>query len=158
MSEIQDAVVYEIDVSAPLARVFEALTVPDQVPRWWGGRGGGQSYRCTKFEGELRVGGRWRCFGVDGSGGNFEVTGSYLRLEPPHLLETTWKASWTGDAETRVLWELTATKNGTHVRLCHSGLAAYPQIAMAYRGWPRLLEWLRAFVDACETVGSRFER
>lgn len=155
MSEIQDAVVYEIDVSAPPARVFEALTCPDQVPQWWGGRGVGQAYRCTEFECELRVGGRWRCLGLDGTGSGFEVAGIYLELDPPRVLETTWRASWTGEVETNVRWELSPSKHGTHVRLCHRGFAAHPEIAMAYRGWPRMLEWLRAFLDAGESVDSR---
>lgn len=157
MSEIRDAVVYEIDVSAPLARVFAALTLPDQVPQWWGGRGAGQAYRCTKFEGELRVGGRWSCLGVDGTGAGFEVTGVYLELEPPRVLESTWKASWTGAAETKVRWELSPSKTGTRVKICHSGLAAHPKIAMAYRGWSQMLQWLQSFAEAGETVESRMD-
>jgi uncharacterized protein YndB with AHSA1/START domain len=152
---IQDSIVFEINVSARPERVFEALTHPDQVPQWWGGRGAGQTYRCTKFERELRVGGRWLCTGVDGAGGRFEVSGEYLQVDPPNLLVSTWKASWTGEAETTIRWELAASENGTRVKVCHSGFAAHPEIAMAYRGWPQMLGWLQAFVDAGESVSSR---
>lgn len=67
----------------------------------------------------------------------------------------TWIASWTGEAKTIVRWELTATKAGTLVRIRHSGLAAYPEIAQSYRGWPRMLGWLRAFLENGETVDMR---
>jgi len=152
---IQDFVDYEIHVAVRPERVFEALTNPAQVPQWWGGRGAGQEYRCTAFERELQVGGRWRCRGVDGSGGKFEVSGEYLELDPPRLLVSTWRASWTGDARTTVRWELAATETGTQVKMRHSGFAAHPEIAMAYRGWPQMLSWLREFVESGETVLSR---
>lgn len=155
MTKIQDAIEYEIEIAAPPERIFQALTEPAQVPQWWGGRGAGQSYRCTHFERELRVGGRWKCLGLDGDGREFEVTGVYTELDPPLRLKSTWKASWTGDAETMVHWDLTATGNGTHVLLRHSGLAAHPEIAMAYRGWPQMLNWLRAYVEKGTRVDAR---
>lgn len=154
-TSIEDSVVYEIHVAARPERVFEALTNPAQVPQWWGGSGAGQEYRCTAFERELRVGGHWRCLGVDGRGGGFQVSGDYLELDPPRLLVSTWEASWTGDAKTIVRWELTATETGTQVTIRHSGFATHPEIAMAYRGWPQMLSWLRGFVESGETVHSR---
>jgi hypothetical protein len=44
---------------------------------------------------------------------------------------------------------------GTRVRLRHTGLAAYPEIAQAYQGWPRMLSWLQAFMERGETVAMR---
>ena len=85
----------------------------------------------------------------------FEVSGEYLLLDPPRLLEHTWVASWTGTAKTVVRWELTAAEQGTLVRIRHRGLAAYPEIGRSYRGWPRMLSWLQAFVERGETVEAR---
>jgi uncharacterized protein YndB with AHSA1/START domain len=152
---VQDAIVYEIYIAATPERVFEALVNADQVPQWWGGQGAGQAYRCTEFTTDLRVGGKWRCVGVDGSGREFNVTGEYLEVNPPNLLVSLWKASWTGEAETTVRWELTAAGKGTQVRIRHSGFADRPEIATAYRGWPNMLSWLAAFLEKGETVSSR---
>ncbi|HEY3929040.1 MAG TPA: SRPBCC domain-containing protein [Candidatus Koribacter sp.] len=151
-----DEIVNEIDIAATPARVFQALVSAEQVPQWWGGKGGNQAYLCQKFESELRVGGKWRCSGITGSGGPFEVSGEYIDIDPPHKLSTTWIASWTGTAQTVVRWELTETNSGTHVVVRHSGLSRYPEIAQAYRGWPGMLRWLQALLEKHETAQQRF--
>lgn len=147
-----DEIVSEIEIAAPPERVFEALTDPKQVVQWWGEKG---VYRCTRFESDLRPRGKWRAAGVDGHGNDFEVTGEYLEIDPPRVLACTWKATWTGDVQTTVRWELGATERGTRVRVRHSGLAAHSEIASAYRGWPRMLGWLRALAERGETVEDR---
>ncbi|MGH9639288.1 MAG: SRPBCC family protein [Bryobacteraceae bacterium] len=148
----QDAVVAEIEIAAPPERVFQALIDPAQVVKWWGQQG---VYRCTKFEADLRVGGKWRSTGIDGRGRDFEILGTYLEVAPPLLLATTWVATWTGDVQTTVRWELQPVAKGTLVRIRHSGLAAHPQLAQSYRGWPRMLGWIQSLVDRGETVDDR---
>jgi uncharacterized protein YndB with AHSA1/START domain len=96
-----------------------------------------------------------RTVGVDREGEPFEVTGKYVTVDRPRVLETSWVASWTGNVETRVRWELEPTKEGTLVRIRHSGLAAHPEVKESYRGWPRMLEWLQAFLERGETVKDR---
>lgn len=148
----QDEVTAEIEIAASLERVFRALTDPAQVVQWWGQKG---IYRCTNFEAHLRVGGKWRSSGIDARGQNFEVSGTYLEIEPPRLLVTTWVATWTGNVQTTVHWELQPIGEGTLVRIRHSGLAAHPQLAQSYRGWPRMLGWLQALIERSETVDGR---
>jgi uncharacterized protein YndB with AHSA1/START domain len=148
----RDSLVSEIHVAAGPERVFQALIDPQQVPQWWGQDG---IYRCTKFNADLRVGGKWRNSGVGPDGGNFEIAGEYLEIDPPRLLATTWLASWTGEVKTMVRWELTPTDQGTMVRIVHSGLAAHPEIAQSYKGWPRMLGWLQAFLEDGKTVDTR---
>lgn len=147
-----DEIVSEMEIAAAPGRVFEALVDPKQVVQWWGEKG---VYRCTRFESDPRVGGKWRATGVDGQGRDFEVSGEYLEIDRPRALEVTWKATWTGDVQTKVRWELEAVGSGTRVRVRHSGLAAHPEIANAYRGWPRMLGWLRGLVERGETVEDR---
>jgi uncharacterized protein YndB with AHSA1/START domain len=147
-----DEVTAEIEIGAPPQRVFQALTDPAQVVKWWGQKG---VYRCTNFEADLRVGGKWRSSGTDGRGQNFEVAGTYLEIDPPRLLVTTWVATWTGDVQTTVRWELQPVAKGTLIRIRHSGLAAHPQLAQSYRGWPRMLGWLQALVERGETADER---
>lgn len=145
----------EIRIAAPPERVFQALVDPELVVKWWGGRGEGQSFRCAQFECDLRPGGKWRSAGVDAQGHPFEVVGEYLEIDLPRLLVYTWTASWTAEVPTTVRWELEPTDQGTLVRHLHSGLAAHPELAGSFRGWPRMLGWLRALLERGETVDER---
>ncbi len=147
-----DIIVNEIHINAAPERVFQALVDPQQVPQWWG-QGG--VYRCTRFDSDLRAGGKWRSSGVGPDAGKFEVSGEYLEISPPRVLAYTWTASWTGDAKTVVRWELIPAAGGTLVKIRHSGLAAYPELAKSYQGWPRMLGWLQALLERGETVDDR---
>ena len=153
MSELNpDVIVSEIHIAAKPERVFEALVDPEQVVQWWGQNG---IYRCTHFSADLRVGGKWQSSGVGPDAGRFEVAGEFLEVVPPRVLAYTWVASWTGTAKTTVRWELMPSGQGTLVTIRHSGLAAYPEIAQSYRGWPRMLGWLQALLERGETVETR---
>lgn len=152
ISPDQDVIVCEIQIAARPEQVFEAIVEPRQVLSWWGQTG---VYRCTDFQADVRPGGRWRSRGIGPDGGPFEVSGEYLQVDPPRLLEHTWIASWTGDAKTTVRWELEPTASGTVLRLRHSGLAAHPGIGESYRGWPRMLGWIQALLERRESVQDR---
>jgi uncharacterized protein YndB with AHSA1/START domain len=106
VSPNQDELISEIHISAPPERIFQALVDPQQVVKWWGQEG---IYRCTEFAADLRVGGKWRSSGVLPHGGKFEVKGEFVEVDPPRVLAYTWTASWTGEAETTVRWELSPT-------------------------------------------------
>lgn len=152
VSSDQDEITSEIEIAVPPERVFQALVDPQQVMLWWGQTG---VYRCTEFHSELRPGGKWRSAGIGPEGRPFQVTGEYLEVAPPRLLVHTWVASWTGDAQTTVRWELQTTATGTLLRLRHRGLAAHPGIGDSYRGWPRMLGWIQALLEKGETVQHR---
>lgn len=151
-----DAIVSEIYIAAPPEDVFQALVAPEFVVKWWGGQGAEQSFRCTHFQSDLRPGGKWQSSGIDGQGRPFKAAGEYVEIDPPRLLVQTWVASWTAQVTTTVRWELTPTGDGTMVRHRHSGLAAHPQIEKSFRGWPRILGWLQAFLEKGETVDERW--
>jgi uncharacterized protein YndB with AHSA1/START domain len=152
VSSDQDIIISEIHIAATPDRVFQALVIPDQVMAWWGQEG---VYQCNEFTSDLRPGGKWRSAGVGPDGGPFEVKGEYLEVDPPRLLIHTWIASWTGNVQTTVRWELQATQAGTLLRIRHSGLAAHPESAQSYRGWPRMLGWIKALLEKGETVATR---
>jgi uncharacterized protein YndB with AHSA1/START domain len=142
----------EIYIAAQPERVFQALVDPLQVVQWWGQPG---AYLCTDFAADLRAGGKWRSAGTGPDGGPFEVTGEYLEVDPPRMLVHSWVATWTGAARTTVRWELESNGAGTLLRLIHTGFAAYPGIGESYRGWPRILGWIKAFLETGETVAAR---
>jgi uncharacterized protein YndB with AHSA1/START domain len=147
----QDAVISEIDISAPPHRVFEALIDPDQLMCWFTDascpvkfwrmdprRGGSYSYATKKGKVEVN--------GVS----EFECHGEITEIDPPRLLVYTWIANWHLDKErkTVVRWELTATATGTHVKVKHSGLAVDPASRKDYSGgWTGVVEKLKQFVE-----------
>lgn len=148
-----DAVIAEMEIAAPPARVFQALTDPRQMPLWWGQR---EMYRVTKFEADVRPNGKWKSVGVNAKGETFEVGGEYLELDPPHLLVQTWIASWTGTLATKVRWELHSHDDGTLVRITHSGFAGNIAAANDHsQGWQRVLSWLSGYAEKGETVETR---
>ncbi len=65
---------------APPALVYEVMTKPEHVRRWWGQLGEGYSVPVCEID--LRVGGKWRFVNRHPQG---EVTfyGEYLELSPP---------------------------------------------------------------------------
>jgi uncharacterized protein YndB with AHSA1/START domain len=151
-----DAIFTEIFIAAPPEDVFRALVDPELVVKWWGGQGEGQRFRCTHFECDLRTGGKWRSTGIDSEGRPFEAAGEYVEVTPPHVLVQTWTASWTAQVKTTVRWELQPMDEGTLVRHQHSGLAVHPQVSQSFRGWPRILGWLQAYLEKGETVDDRW--
>jgi uncharacterized protein YndB with AHSA1/START domain len=60
-----DTIVKEVTIKAPAARIFEALSNPEQRVKWWGAEG---RFQTTHMESDLRPGGKWMMRGV-GMGG-----------------------------------------------------------------------------------------
>jgi uncharacterized protein YndB with AHSA1/START domain len=144
-----DAVITEIEISAPADRVFQAIVDRDQALQW----GGGDEFEITHWELEPRVGGKWRLVSRErqrkGAGQTFDHHGEVVQISPPRLLEYTWLANWHPDPNhrTMVRWELTPTKKGTVLKVTHSGLAQL-NVAKDYaQGWPGLVEQIKNFVE-----------
>jgi len=147
----QDAIVSEVHINAPAERVFQALIDPQQLMRWW------NSEECQTefFEMDARPGGQW-CFrtkktklNVNGMN-QFCCQGEVLEFNPPRRLTYTWIADWHDEKARRtvVRWELTPTKDGTHVKVTHSGLAQEAVARKDYSGgWPGVVEQLKKFVE-----------
>jgi len=148
----QDAVISEIEIAAPPARVFQALTDAAQLKRWF------SSPDCpAKFwQMDPRPGGRYGYATEKGSVvvnqvSEFECHGEISEYDPPRLLAYTWIANWHEDTSRRtvVRWELTPTSGGTHVKVTHSGLAQESASRKDYSGgWPGVLGMLKKFVEA----------
>jgi uncharacterized protein YndB with AHSA1/START domain len=150
----QDAVVTEIRVSATAARVFEALTDPRQLMRWWGAEG---ECKATLWEMDGRMGGKWRFASSDPSRkivvngvSEFQAEGEIVEFDPPRCLAYTWIANWHDrpGQSTLVRWELTPSEGGTLVRVTHSGLADLAVARKDYSGgWPGVVNYLKNFVE-----------
>ena len=161
----QNAVIAEIFIAAPPARVFQAISDPTQLPQWWGQPG---LYRVTKSTMDVRPGGKWRSEGLGDDGTTFYVEGEYLEVDSPRLLVHTWMGSYTGPLKTVVRWELEPTAvhglhstgpkkagTGTLVRVRQEGFAGTPDAAASHgEGWKRVLGWLEQYVLRAETVNA----
>jgi uncharacterized protein YndB with AHSA1/START domain len=162
----QDVVTGEIFIAAPPARVFQAITDPNQMPQWWGAS---NMYRIEEWKADLRVGGKWSSDGIGVDGKTFRVEGEYLEIDPPRLLIHTWICSWMGAVQTIVRWELVPQSvhglhpsgpqragTGTLVKIRQEGFAGYPAAAADHsEGWKRVMGWLVAYIEKGETVDMR---
>ncbi len=152
----RDAIVSEIDISAPPSRVFEALIDPNQLMRWFTNA----SCPAKSWQMDARLGGKYSYVtekgklvvnGVD----EFKCHGEITEIRSDaaaglYLLVYTWISNWHLDPErkTVVRWELTPTASGTHVKVTHSGLAQEPETLADYSGgWPGVVEKLKEFTE-----------
>lgn len=104
------------DFGAPIDRVYEAFTMPDQLVRWWGPEG----VSCAECEMDVREGGSWITTMVNDKGERFTVSGVYSRLVPPRELVFTWgwfQEDGTRGHETTVTISLKSTETGTRLTL-----------------------------------------
>jgi len=154
----QNAVIAEVFIAAPPARVFQAISDPAQLPKWWGQDG---LYHVTKSTMDVRPGGKWRSDGIGADGKPFYVEGEYLEVDPPHRLVHTWIGSYSGQSKTIVHWELEPhtvhglhpsgpkkSGTGTLVRVRQEGFAGNRDLANSHgEGWKRVLGWLDAYLE-----------
>jgi uncharacterized protein YndB with AHSA1/START domain len=82
------------DLSAPVARVWDALTKPEQVARWWGGIGEAGRTEVPRFE--LEVGGAWSCIERTASGEALVFGGTFREISPPSRLVFTHRCAVEG--------------------------------------------------------------
>jgi len=147
----RDDIIAEIEISAPPSRIFEALTDPAQLIRWF------DDLSCPVefWQMDARPGGSYRYetkkgpYAVNGIN-VFKTRGEIIEIDPPRLLVYTWFANWHQDQgrKTIVRWDLTPTEFGTHVKVTHSGLAQEPEASADYRGgWAGVVKKLKQFVE-----------
>jgi len=94
---------------APRALVFEAMTTPEHIRRWWGCLGEG--YSVPVCEVDLRVGGKWRY-------------GEYREIAPPDRLVFTEIFAPFPDAESVVTTVFTEEQGKTRITVT----ARYPSV------------------------------
>jgi uncharacterized protein YndB with AHSA1/START domain len=147
----RDAVISEVEISAPPDRVFHALVDQKQVMQWWTS----DDCQIESFSLDPRPGGLWTYdtrptkMNINGAS-KFHCDGEVLEYDPPRFLSYTWIANWHDRPAQRtvVRWELAASKGGTLVRVTHSGLAHLPVARKDYSGgWPGVLRDFKKFVE-----------
>jgi len=121
------------NIAAPIEQVWAALTDPTAIGDW---------IEDDSVEVDLKVGGRYQFFGR-------ATTGAFIHIEPPHLLEYTWRQQewpqvW---PDSLVRWDLRAAPAGTEVRLTHSQFPNTEERDSHAEGWDiyflePMKEWL----------------
>jgi uncharacterized protein YndB with AHSA1/START domain len=107
-------IVRSVEVGTTPERLFELLTDPAALVRWW----------PDVAELEPRLGGPVR---MTFRGGKSVVTGEVTRYEPPHGLAFTWIRAESPDVTTHVDFTVTALAPGrSRVEVVHSGWAGAP--------------------------------
>jgi uncharacterized protein YndB with AHSA1/START domain len=146
VADITEGVVLAtVDIDVPPERVFKALTT-SELTKWWGSA---ELYRTTKFEIDLKPGGRWRTEGVGADGSPFHVEGEVLEVDAPHRLVQTWKQSWDAGPATTITYTLAAIPTGTRVTVRHTGFVGRAQSCEGHsNGWARVLDWLGGHLAA----------
>lgn len=146
-TDTSDAIIKEITVNAPAERIFDALTKPEELLKWWGAQG---KFQATHVESDLRPGGKWmmRVEGncEPGTGTATVVAGEYLTIERPRLLVFTWVREEENSPETLVRWDLEEKAGVTMVRVTHSGLTS-ESLRARNGGWPLVLGLLQAYLQ-----------
>jgi len=136
-----DAVRATVEIAAPPERVFEALTDPQELAEWWGSA---HTYRTRDWRVDARPGGAWSVRTTDADGREATVDGEYRVVDPPRVLELTWRASWDDFVPTVVRYELAPVTvrgvSGTRITVTHTGVGA---TACATSGVVHGAEWLR---------------
>lgn len=82
----QDTVMIRV-FDAPRDVVFQVVTDPDLIPRWWGPR----SYTTRVDRMEVRPGGHWRFVNADARGREFGFSGVYHAVVAPERFVRTWE-------------------------------------------------------------------
>ncbi len=106
---------------APRRLVFEAMTKPEHVRRWWGSLD--ERYSMTVCEIDLRQGGRWRFVGR-GPQGQYAFHGEYREIAAPDRIVYTEIYEPFPDVESVVTQTL--TEEGRKTRLTVRAL--YPSM------------------------------
>ncbi len=127
---------------------FAAWTTPDQIRRWWGP----DNVSCPECAVDLRVGGSYKIANRFPDGSTIWISGDFLRIEPPHLIEYTWRidpgtATAQGGDES-VTVRFVPRDHQTEIVLVHSRIANRSIQASHNAGWSACLEGLAEFIHA----------
>jgi uncharacterized protein YndB with AHSA1/START domain len=130
---------------APRTLVFEALTDPDKLAKWWGPSG----FTCPGVNFDPHVGAGYRIAMQPPDGDLFYLSGEFREVEPPTRLAYTfrWEDPDPDDQETVVTLSLTDLGESTELVLSQGPFATEPRWALHQAGWTD------SFAKLCSELG-----
>jgi len=136
-------VLASVEIAASTKRVFRALS-SEEVIHWWVRPG---VFDTRKWNGDLRVGGRWSASGV-AMGNPYSLEGEFTAVEAPRRLAHTWRSVGSPEAPTAVSYRLDEVEGGTRITLHHTGFSV-PEICMN-----TAIGWETSFHRLAQVLGS----
>jgi uncharacterized protein YndB with AHSA1/START domain len=130
---------------APRSAVWNAMTKPEQLARWWGPKG----FTAPTVDFEPRVEGRYRIAMQPPDGELFHLHGEFRELDPPSRLAYTfvWDPPDPDDRETIVTLSLRDRGEQTEVALGQGEFATVERRTLHQGGWSDSFEKLEQLLS-----------
>jgi uncharacterized protein YndB with AHSA1/START domain len=152
-SDLEIVTIREFD--APIALVFDVLTKPEHVRKWFA------PFECvvTVCSIDLRVGGAYHIVFVTGDGTECSFRGTYLEIEPPARTVETWLFEGWPDAEAVESVDLHETDGVTKLTMKvafrdMAGRAHMTKSDGQEDSFDKMEDYLRSLLDPKETVSD----
>ena len=132
--------VYTVYIAAPAERVWNALVDGDVTRKYWG----------HENRSDWRPGSRWEHIRV-GPGGEVDVAGRVIEIDPPHRLVVSWfspEAEGDPARTSHVTYEVTAMGEETKLVVTHSDLNEESMRVGVSAGWPLVLSSLKSYLES----------
>ena len=129
-------------IKASPARVWAAITQPEQMMQWWGPDAG----PTLSAEADVRPGGRFSVVFRLLNGEEHNPTGIYREVVPQKKLVFTWEWAGAPERESLVTFRLEPIDGGTELTLIHERLPDQDARKSHEAGWNGLLDKLPAFL------------
>ncbi|MES2059239.1 MAG: SRPBCC domain-containing protein [Pseudomonadota bacterium] len=133
-------------VKASPAKVWAAITRPEQMLQWWGPDAG----PTLKVEADVRPGGRFSIIFRLLNGEEHNPTGVYRDVLPERKLVFTWEWAGMPERESLVTFLLRPLDGGTELTLIHAHLPDEDARQSHELGWSGLLDKLPIFLGEKE--------
>jgi uncharacterized protein YndB with AHSA1/START domain len=129
-------------IKASPAKVWAAITQPDQMIQWWGPDAGPTLHADV----DVRPGGRFSVVFRLLNGEEHNPTGIYREVIPERKLVFTWDLPGAREPETLVTFLLRPIDGGTELTLLHEHLPDEAARDSHEQGWNGLLDKLPLFL------------
>jgi uncharacterized protein YndB with AHSA1/START domain len=131
-------------VQASPAKVWAAITQPDQMIQWWGPDAG----PTLRADVDVRPGGRFSVVFRLLNGDEHNPTGIYQEVIPEQKLSFTWDLPGSQEPASLVTFLLEPIDGGTELTLLHEHLPDEAERESHEQGWSGLLDKLPLFLGA----------
>jgi len=142
--------VFAIDIKAPIDRVWSEITTPGRLCR--------PMFDCILDARGIAPGERIRFKSADGK--FIFIVGEVREVEPPSggraRFVHTFRFTHLPDDYSLVTWELSATAEGTRIKLVHTFAAENTTFNMVNKGWPTILGNFKSMLETGNlSIGQR---
>jgi uncharacterized protein YndB with AHSA1/START domain len=142
-TEVQTTQVYQVFIKASPERIWDALTTPEQIARYFHG---------SRLDAELAPGGRWVARSPDLS--QLWIDSEIYEFDPPRRLVHGWRSLYdpecAAEEESRVTWEIEPRDGGyCLLTVVHDRLEGAPKTAASASGagWMQVLSGLKTLLE-----------